>query len=86
MGTRLPDQPHLWVGFRDSSGRDFIGGCGGDCSPSRDSLTIPERRSKEAVLPNPAEHLVGTFLWDPKLFGLKAGTYRVEATLTPRTQ
>ena|SRR5215472_3086259 len=42
----------------------------------------PERMSKEAVLLKPGEHLDGTFLLDPKLFGLKPGAYRVEAALT----
>jgi hypothetical protein len=38
--------------------------------------------SKEAVLLKPGEHLEETFLLDPKIFGLKPGGYRVEATLT----
>ena len=38
--------------------------------------------TKEAMLLKPGEHLEGTFLLDPKLFGLKPGNYRVEAGLT----
>ena len=38
--------------------------------------------SKEAVLLKPGEHLDGTFLLGPKLFGLKPGAYRVEAGVT----
>jgi len=34
------------------------------------------------VLLKPGEQLEGTFLLDPKLFGLKLGAYRVEAALT----
>lgn len=77
-----PTNPHLWVGFRDSSGKDFIGGYGGDCSPNLNSMTIPERMSKEAVLLKPGEHLYLNFLLDPKRFGLKPGVYRAQATLS----
>jgi hypothetical protein len=75
-----PASPHLWAWFEDSSGKHFVPGYGGDCSPS--PQTIGERMAKEAVLLKPGEHLEGTFLLDPKLFGLKPGTYRVEAALT----
>jgi hypothetical protein len=81
-----PTTPHLWAGFRDSSGKDFIGGYGGDCSPTMNSMTIPERMSKEAVLLKPGEHLYLTFLLDPKRFGLKPGVYRVNATLSGWSQ
>jgi hypothetical protein len=75
-----PAAPHLWAWFEDSSGKHFVPGYGGDCSPSAQS--IRERMNKEAVLLKPGEHLDGTFLLDPKLFGLKRGAYRVEAALT----
>ena len=41
----------------------------------------PQRRYS-GVVRKPGEHLDGTFLLDPKLFGLKPGAYRVEAALT----
>ena len=76
-----PASPHLWAWFEDSSGKHFVPGYGGDCSPS--AQTIRERMNKEAVLLKPGEHLDGTFFLDTKLFGgLKPGVYRVEAALT----
>lgn len=75
-----PASPHLWAWFEDSSGKHFVPGYGGDCSPS--PQTIRERMTKEAVLLKPGEHLDGTFLLDPKLFHLKPGIYRIEAALT----
>lgn len=75
-----PASPHLWAWFEDSSGKHYVPGYGGDCSPS--AQTIRERMNKEAVLLKAGEHLEGTFLLDPKLFGLKPGAYRVEAALT----
>jgi hypothetical protein len=78
-----PASPHLWAWFEDSSGKHFVPGYGGDCSPSINSMTISERMSKEAVLLKPGEHLDGPFLLDTNLFGgLKPGIYRVEATLS----
>jgi hypothetical protein len=75
-----PASPHLWAWFEDSSGKHFVPGYGGDCSPS--AQTIRERMNKEAVLLKPGEQLEGTFRLDPKLFGLKPGVYRVDAALT----
>jgi len=75
-----PASPHLWAWFEDSSGEHFVPGYAGSCS--RGPKTIADRMSKEAVLLRPGEHLDGTFLLDPKLFGLKPGIYRVEASLT----
>lgn len=75
-----PASPHLWAWFEDSSGKHFVPGYGGDCSPR--PQTIRERMAKEAMSLKPGEHLEGTFLLDPKLFHLKPGTYRVEAALT----
>jgi hypothetical protein len=75
-----PAAPHLWAWFEDSSGKHFVPGYGGSCGGG--PKTLSERMSKEAVLLKPGEHLDGTFLLDPKLFGLKPGAYRVEAALT----
>ena len=76
-----PASPHLRAWFEDSSGKHFVPGYGGDCSPI--AQTIRERMNKEAVLLKAGEHLDGTFLLDTKLFGgLKSGVYRVEAALT----
>lgn len=75
-----PASPHLWAWFEDRSGKHFTPGYAGDCSPNKQ--TIRERMTKEAVLLKPGDHLEGTFLLDPKLFGLKPGTYRIEAALT----
>jgi len=80
-----PANPHLWAWFEDSSGKHFVPGYGGDCSPS--PQTIRARMTKEAVLLKPGEHFDGTFLLDTKLFGgLKPGVYRVEAALTGWTE
>ena len=79
-----PAGPHVWAWFENSSGQHFVGGFAGSCSPS--PKTISERMSKEAVLLRPGEHLNGTFSLDTKLFGLKPGTYRVEASLTGWTE
>jgi hypothetical protein len=75
-----PASPHLWAWFEDRSGKHFVPGYGGDCSPS--AQTIRERMNKEAVLLKPGEQLEGTLLLDSKLFGLRPGAYRVEAALT----
>jgi hypothetical protein len=75
-----PAGPHLWAWFEDSSGRHFVPGFGGSCSPR--PQTIQERMSKEAVLLKPGEHLEGTFILDTRLFDLKPGHYRAEASLT----
>jgi hypothetical protein len=76
-----PASPHPWAWFADSSGKHFVPGYGGDCSPN--AQTIRERMNKEAVLLKPGDHLDGTFLLDTKPFGgLKPGVYRVEAALT----
>ena len=75
-----PRSPHLWAWFEDSSGKHFVGGYGGDCSPR--PQTIRERMTKEAVLLKPGEQLEGTFLLSPKISGLKPGAYRIEAALT----
>ena len=79
-----PANPHLWAWFEDSSGKHFVPGYAGDCSPS--AQTIRERMNKEAILLKPGKHLDGTFQLDPKLFGLKPGNYRVEASLTGWTE
>jgi hypothetical protein len=42
--------------------------------------------SKEAVLLKPREHFDGTFQLDSKLFDLKPGGYRIEATLSGWTE
>jgi hypothetical protein len=49
-----PASPHLWAWFEDSSGKHFVPGYGGDCSPS--AQTIRERMNKEAVLLKPSDH------------------------------
>jgi hypothetical protein len=75
-----PAAPHLWAWFEDKSGKHFVPGYAGSCGGG--PKTVSERMSKEAVLLKPGEHLDGTFLLDPKLFRLKPGAYRVEASLT----
>ena len=80
-----PANPHLWAWFEDSSGKHFVPGYGGDCSPSPQTIRV--RMTKEAVLLKPGEHFDGTFLLDTKLFGgLKPGVYRVEAALSGWTE
>ena len=79
--AKCPAAPHVWAWFEDSSGKHFVPGYGGDCSPS--PQTIRERMAKEAVLLKPGEHLDGSFRLDTKLFGgLKPGAYRIEAALS----
>lgn len=75
-----PAKPHLWAWFENSSGKHFVPGFAGSCMGGPKSFS--ERMSKEAVLLEPGEHLDGTFLLDPKLFRLKPGIYRIEASLT----
>jgi len=71
--------------FEDSSGKHFVPGYAGDCSPS--TQNIRERMRKEAVLLKPGERFDGTFRLDTRLFGgLKPGVYRVEAALTGWTE
>ena len=48
-----PASPHLWAWFEDSSGKHFVPGYAGDCSPS--TQNIRERMRKEAVLLEPGE-------------------------------
>jgi hypothetical protein len=74
-----PPFPYVWAWLEDSSGKHFVGGYAGSCSSTP---VFSERMSKEAVLLKRREHLYGTFLVDTKLFDLKPGAYRIEATLT----
>jgi hypothetical protein len=75
-----PAAPHLWAWFEDSSGKHFVPGYAGSCSPSAQTLTA--RMKKEAVLLKPGQRLEGTVTMDTTLFGgLKPGAYRLEASL-----
>jgi hypothetical protein len=65
MDSNLSGKSSLWAWFEDSSGKHFVLGYGGDCSPS--AQTIRERMNKEAVLLKPGENLDGTLLLDTKL-------------------
>lgn len=81
--AKCPAAPHLWAWFEDGSGRHFVPGYAGSCSPTTNPKTLTERMSKEAVLLKPGEHLEGTLRMETKLFGgLKPGAYRIEAVLT----
>lgn len=75
-----PGAPHFWAWFEDSSGQHFVPGYGGSCSSN--PRTIGARMSREAVLLKPSERLDGSFRLNSKLFGLKPGVYRIEATLS----
>jgi hypothetical protein len=80
--VKCPAAPHVWAWFENSSGKRFVPGYAGSCSPTVNQ-TISERMSKEAVLLKPGEHLDGTFRLDSTLFGgLKPGAYRIEAVLS----
>jgi hypothetical protein len=74
----------VWAWFEDSSGKHFVPGYGISCSGNPRSII--ERMSKEAVLLKPREHSDGTFQLDSKLFDLKPGAYRIEATLSGWTE
>lgn len=78
--VKCPASPHVWAWFEDSNGKHFIPGYGGSCVNQPKSVT--ERMDKEAVLLRPNQHLDGTFRLDTSLFGLPAGEYRIEATLS----
>lgn len=81
--AKCPAAPHLWAWFEEGSGRHFVPGYAGSCSPTTNPKTLTERMSKEAVLLKPGEHLEGTLRMETKLFGgLKPGAYRIEAVLT----
>jgi hypothetical protein len=79
-----PAAPHLWVWVEDSAGKHFEGGYAGSCSSG--PKTIAERMSKEAVLLKPGKFLDGSLRFDPTLFHLPPGAYRVEASLTGWTE
>lgn len=76
--ANCPARPHIWAWFEDSSGRHFIPGYAGDCSPK----SLAERMKKETVLLKAGQRLRGHVLLDTTLFGgLKPGVYRIEAVL-----
>jgi hypothetical protein len=74
-----PASPHLWIWFEDSFGKHFIGGWAGSCSG--EPKTMSERMQREAVLLRPTECIEGKLMLDPKVFQLKPGEYRIEASL-----
>jgi hypothetical protein len=78
-----PRGPQVWARFEDSSGKHFSGLWH---FLLRNPRSIIERLSKEAVLLKPREHFDGTFQLDSKLFDLKPGAYRIEATLSGWTE
>ena len=79
--AQCPATPHIWAWFESSSGKHFIPGYAGSCSPFAQTLTT--RIQKEAVVLKPGERLEGTVRMDTTLFGgLKPGAYRLEATLS----
>jgi hypothetical protein len=79
--AQCPAAPHIWAWFESSSGKHFIPGYAGSCSPVAQTLTV--RMQKEAVLLKPGERLEGTVGMDTTLFGgLKPGAYRIEASLS----
>jgi hypothetical protein len=81
--VKCPASPHVWAWFENSSGKHFVPGYAGSCSPTTNQKSVSERMSKEAVLLKPGEHLYGTFRMDTTLFGgLKPGAYRIEAVLS----
>ncbi len=78
--SKCPANPHVWAWFENSSGKHFIPGFAGSCSPS--SQTLTGRMQKEAVLLKPGQRLEGRLTMDTTLFGgLKPGPYRIEAAL-----
>ena len=77
--SKCPASPHLWAWFESSSGKHFIPGFAGSCSPSPQTITA--RMQKEAVLLKPGQRLEGTLTMDTTLFDLKPGPYRIEAVL-----
>jgi hypothetical protein len=80
--AKCAGRPHVWGWFEDSTGKHFVPGYAGSCSPSAAPRTVAERMGKEAVLLHPGQHLDGTFRLDTRLFGgLAPGKYRIEAVL-----
>lgn len=75
-----PPTLHIRAWFEDSSGRHFVPGYAGSCSPSGGPAT--ERMSKQPVLLKPGQRLKGHVTLDTSLFGLKAGEYSIEAVLS----
>ena len=78
--AKCPASPHIWAWFESSSGRHFVPGYAGDCSPSEE--TVAQRMKKESMLLKPGQRLRGHVLLETTLFGgLKPGGYRIEAVL-----
>jgi hypothetical protein len=71
---------HIRAWFVDSSGRRFIPGYAGSCSPSGAPAT--ERARTQPVLLKPGQRLKDHVTLDPSVFGLKPGKYRIEAVLS----
>jgi hypothetical protein len=79
--AQCPRTPHIWAWYESGTGKHFIPGYAGSCSPS--SQTLTERMQKEAVLLRPRQRLEGRISMDTSLFGgLKPGVYRLEASLS----
>ena len=78
--AKCPASPHIWAWFENGSGRHFVPGYAGDCSPSQE--TFLETMKKETVLLKPGQRLHGHILLETNLFGgLTPGAYRIEAVL-----
>ena len=78
--SKCPASPHIWAWFENSSGRHFMPGYAGDCSPSKEMVV--ERMKRDAVLLKPGQRLEGHLSLQTNLFeGLKPGAYRIEVVL-----
>lgn len=76
-----PSSPKVWAWFENSSGKHFMPGYAGSCSPNQ--MSAKERMRKEALLLKPGEAHHDYFLLDSKTFSkvLTPGRYRIEAAL-----
>jgi hypothetical protein len=74
--------PHIWGRLIDSAGTPHAPGWGASCGGAPGfSPSMSERLSRIAILLKPGEHTDGYFEYDPRMFSLPAGRYRVEMTL-----
>jgi len=72
---------HINVWLEDSKGKHFYPGWLSDCLSGGPRL-LGERLSKTAILLKPRESTDGKLSFDPRLFKLPPGDYRVEAVLS----
>ena len=79
---KCPSSPKVWAWFENSTGKHFIPGYAGSCSPNQ--MKVSDRMRKEAVLLRPSQEYQDYYLLETRTFkdALKPGKYRVERPFT----